>query len=121
MVLIETFDDYMVTFEKVSQALRTVPNLRGIYMASHSLTACVDAIRMEHKQKDIVLLSNSITDTALKYLKSGKTDYCMTANFYQQGYQPLIILQEYLQKHKSPEQKTIHCMTEIICAENLNV
>lgn len=117
-VRIETFGDYMMSYKKVKQALQD-PRTRGVYMANHSLTGCMDAIAISGREEELCVISGDITDRTVHYLKVGELDFCVTPNVYMQGYQPLMFLKEYLRDGKVPASCALHAATEIICRENV--
>lgn len=116
--IIETFNDYTLTFEKVRQALRDNRKIEGIYMAHHSLTACMDAIRAERKENPPLVIFGDMNERVPRYLQSGELQFCVVPNIYMMGYRPLLLLKEYVLDQKIPEEKVLNTPTEIICREN---
>ena len=115
--LIETYNDYALTYQKVSEALRDDPSLHGIYMANHSVTGCAEAIRDAGQKGQIHVISHDLTEETKCLLQRGEIDLSIAQNLYQQSYRALIVLQEYLQKHIQPQQELP--LIQIICAENM--
>lgn len=116
--IIETYNDYMLTYRKVREVLEKTGNITGIYMAHHSLTGCMDAIRAAHCEKRPLVIYGDMNERVIRYLKSGELMYCVTPNAYMMGYRPLILFKEYVMDHKVPKEKKIFTPTEIICKEN---
>lgn len=116
--IIETYNDYMLTYRKVREALEKKGNISGIYMAHHSLTGCMDAIRAADCQKRPLVIYGDMNERVIRYLKSGELLYCVTPNAYMMGYRPLILLKEYVMDRRVPEEKRMFTPTEIICREN---
>lgn len=118
--IIETYNDYSLTYQKVSDVLRRVPDVKGIYMANHSVTGCAEAIRDAGLQGQIHVISHDLTDATKRLLQSGEIDFAIAQNIYRQGYRPLIVLREYLQKQTLPSPDGDRPVIEIVCAENLS-
>lgn len=116
--VIETFNDYSLTYDKVRQALKDSGRIAGIYMAHHSLTACMDAIRAEGCQEPPLVIFGDMNERVSRYLQSGELQFCVVPNTYMMGYRPLILLKEYVLDHRMPEEKELFTSTEIICREN---
>lgn len=116
--IIETYNDYMLTYRKVREALEKTGNISGIYMAHHSLTGCMDAVRAADCQKRPLVIYGDMNERVIRYLKTGELMYCVTPNAYMMGYRPLILLKEYVMDHRIPEEKKMFTPTEIICREN---
>ena len=52
-------------------------------------------------------------------LKSGDVDFAIAQDIYHQGYRPLWVLRNYVQKHMEPSDETDKTSIDIICSENL--
>lgn len=116
--VIETFNDYTLTYEKVRQALKSSGGIAGIYLIHHSLTACMDAIRAEGCDEPPLVIFGGMNERVPRYLQSGELHFCVMPNIYMMGYRPLILLKEHVLDHKTPEEKELYTPTEIICREN---
>lgn len=114
--IIETYNDYALTYQKVREKLGQAA-YQGIYMANHSVTGCVEAVREKGVRPHIV--SHDLTDASKRLLKNQDIDFVIAQNIYLQGYQPLLILWEYVQKHILPHFNAGQLGVEIICAENI--
>lgn len=116
--VIETYNDYTLTNRKLRQALEE-QDAAGIFMANHSLTGCMDAVRgMELRHPPLVIYSE-MNERVGRYLENGELAFCVTPNTYMTGYQPLILLKEYIQDHRVPEGAELFTSIEIICRENV--
>ena len=116
--MIETYNDYTLTYQKVREAIERVPDIRGIYMANHSVTGCVEAVRDMGMSGKVHIVSHDLTDSTRRLLKSGEIDFTIAQNINQQSYQALMTLREYVQRHILPHEEQ-HAPIEIVCAENL--
>ncbi len=119
MELIETYNDYSLTYRKVREVLERVPGIRAIYMANHSVTGCVDAIHEVGREGEIFVVSHDLTDSTKRLLKSDDVDFAIAQDIYHQGYRPLWVLRNYVQKHMEPSDETDKTSIDIICSENL--
>lgn len=115
--IIETYNDYSLTYQKVFDVLREDPTLRGIYMANQSITGCADAIRDTGRQGQLSVIGHDLSNETRRLLQSREIDLIISQNLHQQSYRSLIILQEYLQKHITPQRED--STIDIICSENI--
>lgn len=117
--VIETYNDYTLTYQRVKEALERIPNLKGIYMANESVAGCAEAIRDTGRKGEIRLISHDLTDETRRLLQMKELDFTIAQNIYQQGYQPLLILRNYIQLNIEPKAAAGQSAIEIMCAENL--
>ena len=117
--IIETYNDYSLTYQKIRDVLSRIPDVCGIYMANHSVSGCAEAIRDAGMQGKIHVISHDLTDSTKRLLKNREIDFAIAQNIYQQGYRPLLMLRAYIQSHESIEKEA--SPIEIICAENMDV
>lgn len=115
--IIETYNDYTLTYRKVWETLERYPEVKGIYMANHSVTGCAEAVRDVGREQQIHIISHDLTDSTKRLLKNGEIDFAISQNIYQQGYRPLVILRDYLQYGIVPSSEP--APIEIICSENV--
>lgn len=115
----KTYNDYSRTYQEVKQILSDENKIKGIYMANRSTTACVEAVCEAGLQEKIHIICHDLTDTTKRLLRSGMIDMAIAQNIYNQGYRPLMILKEYVQKHIAPEADFNNSPIDIICAENI--
>lgn len=119
MEIVETYNDYTLTYQKVRDTLQQQPELRGIYMANQSVAGCVEAVRESGVQHKIYVISHDLTDVTKRLLENGEIDFTIAQNIYRQGYRSLTVLREYLQKHILPQPEEDRHTIDIICAENI--
>lgn len=117
--IIKTYNDYFLTYQKVSEALIEEPDIKGIYMANHSAIGCAEAVNESGLQGKIHIICHDLTNETKHLLKVGKIDFALAQNIYKQGYRPLIILKDFLQKNIMPDIVMEKSSIEIICAENI--
>lgn len=115
----ETFNDYTRTYQKVTEVIEEGSELQAIYMANHSVSGCVQALRDKGLQKKIHVISHDLTSATLRLLESAEIDFSISQNIYIQGYQPLIMLKEYLESGKLEEYENDKTAMEVLCCEHL--
>lgn len=118
--VVETFNDYTRTYQHVTAKLEKEPAMQGIYMANHSVSGCVQALRDLGIRKRVYVISHDLTTATLKLLEQGEIDFSISQNIYMQGFQPLLMLQEYLEKGKLPEYEVDKTAMEILCCEHFD-
>ena len=114
----ETFNDYETTVSVVSQALARIPDLRGVYMANLSITGCAEAVRVAGRKGQVRIVCHDINDGIRRLLREGLVDFTIPQDFIRQGYEPLLILTNYLRKGKIPDTACFGERIQILCAEN---
>lgn len=114
---VETYNDYDVTCQVVGEALALDPDIRGAYMANHSVSGCAEAIREAGRRGTIHVISHDLTDATRRLLQRGEIDLAIAQDIYRQGYQPPIMIYEYLRFHTIPE--AVVPSIEILCSENI--
>lgn len=117
--MIETYNDYMLTFQNVKDVLRQVPEIKGVYMANHSVSGCAEAIHSMGLTGKIHVISHDLTESTKRLLKSGRIDFAIAQDIYQQGYLPLLELRKYLNKTGPWKIEASRQKIDIICAENI--
>ncbi len=115
----ETFNDYTRTCQYVKAAMEKDPEIQGIYMANHSVSGCVQALRDLGIQKKVYVISHDLTPATLRLLENEEIDFSISQNIYMQGYQPLLMLQEYLKTGAMPEYEVDKTAMEVLCCEHL--
>lgn len=117
--VIESYNDYQITYRKVSNYLKEHPGLHAIYMANRSVSGCAEAVKEAGKKGDVRIICHDLAQSTKLLLQDGSVDFTITQNIYRQGYLPLIFLREYLQKNILPANEENHPRISIICSQNL--
>ena len=118
--VVETYNDYRVTYNKVAEALHSIPGLCAIYMANRSVTGCVDAVKAAGMAGKIRIIAHDMSPRRRQMLQEGALDLTITQDLYSQGYQPPLLLCGLLQQNRKPETDQQSAKISIICAENLD-
>ena len=114
----ETFNDYSTTLRVIGEAIRSHPNLHGIYMANLNVSACTEAVRAYGMEKRIHVICHDINDGIRSLLREGRVDFTIPQDFVRQGREPLIWLTGYLRKKELPDAGRFKDL-QILCAENV--
>ena len=119
MLVKETFNDYATTLQVVGAALRQDADIRGIYMANLSVTACIEAVNAAGRRGAVHVICHDENESIRWLLSEGSVDFTIPQDIFQQGYQPLILLRELLQKGCQPQPERLSARIAVVCAENM--
>jgi LacI family transcriptional regulator len=119
MELLETYNDYSLTYQKVRSRLKQADDIKGIYMANHSVSGCVQAVREADPRGKIHIISHDLTDSTRRLLQKGEIDFAISQDIFSQAYRSLEILQQCVQKNIMPNNDIIYPAINIYCSENL--
>ena len=117
--VVETFNDYHTTYRKVAEVLQRTPDLAAVYLANQSVAGGAEAIREAGRQGEIRVICHDVSENTRRLLGEGVVDLAISQDIYRQGYLPLVLLRELLQKGKQPELNTASPNISIYCAENV--
>lgn len=118
--IIQTYNSYEITYKKVRDAIAQTPDLAGIYMANRSVVGCTEAVKAAEPSRQIHVIAHDISETTCRLLKEGNVDFTISQDLYCQGYKPLVLLRDLLQKGKHPALNQIPDNMFIYCAENID-
>ena len=118
LFIAETFNDYSTTLHVVSEAIRLHPQLRGIYMANLSVTACAEVVRAYNMGGQIHVVCHDINDGIRQLMRAGLIDFTIPQDFVRQGREPLIWLTSHLRGKKLPDAGSFAGL-QILCSENV--
>lgn len=117
--VIEGYDRYEDTFQKLNEALLKHADLDGIYMATGHAGACMDAVRQSGREGQLRIVCNDLMPEVEMGLRQGLIDFTIMQNPVQQGYRSLRILYDLIFTGKKPESEYQYTETSIIIAESL--
>lgn len=115
--IVATHNDYDKTYAAVCQALQDFPQLTYIYMANHSVPACVDAIQDCGRKGKVRVLSHDLDVEIRGYLRSGDVDFTIDQDLRYQTYQALNVLYRLIAEYKKPEKEFFYSRSAILNAE----
>lgn len=119
LLLRECFERYDLTYEAVSEALRVRPRLRGVYMGTENVPACMDAIRKARLRRKIHVIANDLTPMARRCLKNGQIDFVVEQDFAAQAYEAIRVLYALLAHDRPPKKPVRYVATSIYTRELL--
>ncbi|SFI50526.1 LacI family transcriptional regulator [Paenibacillus sp. UNC496MF] len=119
VAVIEGFDRYADTFERLDRVLARHPDLAGIYMATGDVAACVDAIKRHGREGRIRVVCNDLLPAAEQGLRERIIDFTIVQNPERQGYLSLRILFDRVFAGKQPEAEHHFTETHIYIPESL--
>lgn len=117
--IIETFNDYSTTYNKIFSYLQSGEHVDAIYMANRSVAACAEALKALGLEKEIKVICHDVAANTKLLLEDGSIDFTITQNLYRQGYLPIIYLKEYLKNDTLPDSTNITPHISIICSQNI--
>ncbi len=117
--LIEGFENYTETLEKLQIAFANHPDIEGLYMATGNIKACRETIKQADKVGKIRIVSNDLMPDVEQGIRESLIDFTIMQNPYQQGYRPLRILYDLIFLGKQPEQEYYFTETNISILESL--
>ena len=116
----ETYNDYRVTYNRVTAALTSENPPAAIYMANRSVTGCVDALKAAGMDGKVRVIAHDMSPRRKQMLLEGSLDLTITQDLYSQGSRPLLLLADLLQKGVQPENSIRGTGISIICAQNID-
>ena len=115
--LTECYERYDLTYDTVRHALEDHPRLRGIYMGTENVRACIDALTRVRRRVAVVV--NDLTPETRSSLRSGRIDFVVEQDFSAQVYRAIMILHELLVYGHRIKQPVVYVNTSIITQELL--
>ena len=117
--VIESVEQYELTYDGVLQNLRQNPRLRGIYMANESVRGCMDALERAKPARRVHVVCHDLTPHARQYLEDGRLDFIIDQDFSAQTTRAIEVLAHTLRTGEPPRQEIEYIHTSIITRELL--
>lgn len=117
-LIVQTYNDHDVTFEKVSAALAANPGVGGVYMANDSVPACVEAIGSLGLSRRVRVVAHDLSPEHRALLLYGAVDFIIGQDLFFQGYRPVELLARMLDGVR-PERDLEQTGVNIITAESV--
>lgn len=118
--VLETYNDYRVTYNKISAALHDTPTVNAIYMANRSVTGCIDAIQAAGMTGQVRVIAHDMSEHRRQMLKEGTLDLTITQDMFRQGFLPLMLLCDLLHEGRQPNADQLSTNISIVCSQNLD-
>lgn len=116
--LTECFERYDLTYEAILSALRRDSRIRGVYMGTESVSACMDAVKKANTRHQIHIVANDLTPPAIRGLKKDLIDFVVEQDFSAQAYEAILVMYSLL-AHKHPPKKEIRYIPTSIYTKEL--
>lgn len=116
--IVETLDDEEVAYDRTLEAIGRLPDLDAIYITAGGVAGACRAIEQAGLDQQIRVICNDLTPATRHYLARGTITATIGQHPYDQGYQSIHLLFDYLlDGTKPPDQWITPC--EIIIPENM--
>lgn len=119
LALAECFERYDLTYQAVLDALRRDSRLRGIFMSTESVPACLDAIKKANLPHRVHVVVNDMTPPAVRGLKSDVIDFVVEQDFAAQAYEAILVMYALLAHDRKPKSSVRYVETSIYTKELL--
>lgn len=119
LALAECFERYDLTYQAVLDALRRDSRLRGIYMGTENVPACLDAIKKAKLRHHIHVVANDLTPHAVRGLQTGMIDFVVEQDFAAQAYEAILVMYALLAHDRKPKSSVRYVETSIYTKELL--
>jgi LacI family transcriptional regulator len=116
--VIETYNDYRLTFEKVTRCLAVNPQIKGIYMANESVAGCVDAVKQANIR--IRVVCHDLSAVTARFLQDRMVDFVIEQDMRRQGFLPFKIISEFLIEGNMPKEAINYSRIHIVGVENMD-
>ena len=113
----ECYEQYDLTYDAVRHAVETDQKLRGVYMATENVRACLDALSDVRRRISVIV--NDLTPEARRNLRNGRIDFVVEQDFSAQIYRAILILHELLVYGHRVRQPIVYVNTSIYTRELL--
>ena len=117
--VIESVEQYDLTYDGVLQQVRHNPRLRGIYMANESVRGCMDALERARPARQVHVVCHDLTPHARQYLENGRLDFIIDQDFSAQTTRAIEVLAHTLRTGEPPREAIEYIHTSIITRELL--
>ncbi|SCI79317.1 Catabolite control protein [uncultured Clostridium sp.] len=114
-----TRDDDAVAYQTVLDAVAQHPDLAGIFIASNGQSGVCQALRELHLAGQVRVVCYDNTPENRENLREGALDFLLDQNSFEQGYQPVMTLFQYLFTGKKPLEE--YFFTDVIIKTRYNI
>lgn len=113
----DTLKDTDLVKEKLASFFKVNPEVRGLYMPSSQIAILVNSLASE-KLNGLTLIGHDTTESNIRCLKEDKVAFLISQKPFNQGYDAVSIISDFLLQNKLPSQKK-YSPLEIITKENI--
>lgn len=119
MDIIENLDDEQLSFERMADALVRLPGLDAVYLTAGGVAGACRAIEQAGRAGCLRVISNDLTVATRYYLERGTITATIGQQPFEQGYQAVRLLFNYVLDGSRPPDHWI-TQNEIIILENMD-
>ena len=94
-------------------------SVRGVYMGTESVPACMDAIKKARLRHKVHVVANDLTQPAIRGLKNGMLDFVVEQDFSAQAYEAILVMYALLAHDRPPKAPVRYVSTSIYTKELL--
>lgn len=117
--IVQSFNEYVLTYERIREQLQRSDHIRAVYMATESVAACAEAVQSCERKNSVMIVGNDLTAVTKRLLKDDKIDFIIEQDLYRQGYQPIIQMKEILEDPAKSVKSVMLTEISVINAENM--
>ncbi len=118
---IEIHEQKIITLQKILSMIKTVDDLKGIYITCGNVNEIAKAVKMMNKEHDIKIISYDLYPKIVEFVKQGVINFTIGQDLVAQGYKSIKVLFEYLFFEKNPEAMHIKTSIDIRLKENIEL
>lgn len=119
LTIVECYNEYTITLEKVYRILQEHPNIKYIYMANRSVSGCIEALSKLDLLKKVRVITHDVSEDIRSFLQKGYVDFTIDQDILEQGYRPIVTLASHLQSPHTKPREYIYTSSNIINSENI--
>ncbi|MBN2103918.1 substrate-binding domain-containing protein [bacterium] len=117
--VLEDHEDHEKTYQYTKEAIEQYPRLRGIYITQGATPfGAARAVQEKNKVGLIKIVGHDLTDSTMEYLSKGIIQATLDQNAYAQGYNPVILLYNYLVGDWKPFSPRMLTQLNVVTPEN---
>jgi methyl-accepting chemotaxis protein len=120
--IVEEFRDPDKTYQSAISVIKKYPDLRAIYISEGNTPySAAKAIKELGKSDSIKIFTHDITEKTVEYIEDGIIACSLSQNPYAQGYNPVILLYNYLMTREEPVIRRILTQLEEVTKDNVSL
>jgi LacI family transcriptional regulator len=116
---IETLEQREVTFQKTLSLLKSIEDIKGLYVTGQPINEVGKAVKIMGKSKQIIIGCFDLYPETIDLVKQGVVDFTIGQDPFAQGYKPIKVLFEYLFNKKYPKENHIKTQIDIRIKSNI--
>jgi LacI family transcriptional regulator len=117
-IIFKSTKDKELIRKKINYTLKSNPNIKGVFVPSGRVGLISNSIN-KNNLTDLKVIGYDTTSNNIKCLKKNKITFLISQKSFNQGYESIIYMSDFLLKNITPK-KFIYSPIEIITKENLD-